>query len=397
MNKALLSSLDVEGRRVFVRVDFNVPLSAGGAVSDDRRIRASVPTIRAILDRGGSVVAASHLGRPKGKPSAEKSLAPCAPVLSSLLGREVTMAPDSAGAATEALARGLKPGAVLLLENLRFHPGEEANEAAFAASLAGLAERYVNDAFGSAHRAHASVAAICGHFERPSAGLLMEKEIDYLSRLRGSPARPYMALLGGAKVSDKIELIESLLSKVDIILIGGAMAYTFLRAMGTPTGASLVEEEKVGMASELLERARAAGVEILLPVDHVVGDPASGAPAGVTAGAGIADGQAAFDIGPRTAEAFSAEAAKAATILWNGPLGRFEVKGYATGTRRVAGAIAEATSKGALSVIGGGDSAAAVKVFGMEAGFSHISTGGGASLEFLSGRELPGVKALAAA
>lgn len=398
MSKAALSTLDPDGKRVFVRVDFNVPLKeerGSPAVADDRRIRATLPTLEEILRRGGSVVAASHLGRPKGRHVPEMSLAPCAPVLGDLLGRKVEMAPSCEGPEVEKMARGLKPGSVMLLENLRFHPGEESNDDAFASRLAGLADLYVNDAFGSAHRAHASVAAICGHFDKPAAGLLMEKEISALSRLQGAPARPYVAVLGGAKVSDKIELIESLLSRVDAILIGGAMAITFLKARGITVGASRVEEDKVGLAGELLAKAESAEVKVLLPQDHVAGNPASDEAVGVTADAGVPEGQAAFDIGPRTAQAFGGEVAGAKTILWNGPLGRFEVKGYATGTRRVAAAIAQATSDGALSIVGGGDSAAAVKSFGMEDGFSHISTGGGASLEFLSGRKLPGVEALA--
>jgi phosphoglycerate kinase len=397
MNKAAASSLDVRGKRVFLRVDFNVPLTGDGKVADDMRIRATLPTIRDLLDRGAAVVAASHLGRPKGKRVEGMSLAPCAPVLAGHLGRDVAMAPACAGPDVASMAGALAPGKVLLLENLRFDPGEEANNDAFAASLASLADLYVNDAFGSAHRAHASVAAICAHFDRPSAGLLMQREIDYLSRLLGETARPYVAILGGAKVSDKIELIDNLLPRVDAILIGGAMAYTFLAARGIATGASKLESEKVGLAGELLSKAEASGVRILLPADHVVGDPESGVPAGVTRDQSVEPGRAAFDIGPATAVAFSEEVASARTILWNGPLGRFEVKGYATGTRRVAAAIVKATEAGALSVVGGGDSAAAVRELGMESGFSHISTGGGASLEFLSGRKLPGVEALAPA
>ncbi len=395
MNKADVTSLDVRGKRVFVRVDYNVPLDASGKVADDRRIRATLPTLGSILDRGGSILAASHLGRPRGKASAAMSLAPCAPVLAALAGRQVVMAPDCTGESVAALARALRPGEILLLENLRFHPGEESNDGAFAASLAALADLYVNDAFGSAHRAHASVAAICGHFARPAAGLLMQREIDYLSRLLGGAERPYVAILGGAKVSDKIELIENLLTRVDALLIGGAMAYTFLRARGVPTGASRVEADKVELAAELIRKAARAGVRLLLPSDHVLGDPESGTPLGVSSGEAVEEGRAAFDVGPRTAALFAEEVGSARTILWNGPLGRFEVKGYATGTRRLASAIAAATRQGALSIVGGGDSAAAIKEMGLEEGFSHISTGGGASLEFLSGRRLPGVDALA--
>ncbi len=395
MKKARLASLDISGKRVFVRVDFNVPLTSDGKVADDRRVRATVPTLREILERGGSIVAASHLGRPKGQRKPQFSLAPCAEALGEIIGRPVTMAPDCVGEETAAIARSLQPGGVLLLENLRFHPGEEANDAEFAGSLAAHADLYVNDAFGSAHRAHASVAAICGHFERPAAGLLMEREIDYLSRLLASPERPYVAVMGGAKVSDKIELIENLLPRIDRLLIGGAMAYTFLKARGVQVGASLVEEERLDLARGLEEKARAADVKLLLPVDHVTGEPDSAIPAGTTPAEAVPEGMAGYDIGPRTAGLFGQEIAGAKTILWNGPVGRFEVEGFAAGTRLVASAIAAATDRGSLSVVGGGDSAAALKALGMESQFSHISTGGGASLEFLSGRELPGVAALA--
>jgi phosphoglycerate kinase len=398
MKKADLASLDVKGKRVFVRVDYNVPLAAKDGVTrvaDDRRIRATLPTLEKILKRGGSVVAASHLGRPKGRKVAEMSLSPCASTLAEISGRRVDLAPDCDGDETVKMARDLRPGSVLLLENLRFHPGEEANDDAFAGRLASLADLYVNDAFGSAHRAHASVAAICGHFERPAAGDLMEKEIRYLSRLLASPDRPYAALLGGAKVGDKLPLIENLLSRVDTLLIGGAMAYTFLRARGIRVGASKVEEDRIDLAGGLFRKAEEAGVQLILPTDHVTGDPESSAPIGVTRDASVEEGQAALDIGPMTAAAFSEEIGRARTILWNGPLGRFEVKGFATGTRRVASAIISATGEGALSVVGGGDSAAALKAMQMEEGFSHISTGGGASLEFLSGRKLPGLEALA--
>jgi phosphoglycerate kinase len=395
MKKAALASLDISGKRVFVRVDFNVPLTSDGKVADDRRIRATVPTLQKILERGGSIVAASHLGRPKGQRKPQFSLSPCATALGEIIGRPVTMAPDCIGEETAGIARSLQPGGVLLLENLRFHPGEQANDAEFAASLATHGHLYVNDAFGSAHRAHASVAAICSHFERPAAGLLMEREIDYLSRLLASPERPYVAVMGGAKVSDKIELIENLLPRIDRLLVGGAMAYTFLKARGVQVGASLVEEEKLELARALEEKARAASVKLLLPADHVTGEPDSTSPAGTTPTEAVPQGMAGYDIGPRTAELFGEEIAGAKTILWNGPVGRFEVEGFAAGTRRVASAIAAATNRGSLSVVGGGDSAAALKALGMESRFSHISTGGGASLEFLSGRELPGVAALA--
>lgn len=395
MKKAGVSTLDVSGKRVFVRVDYNVPLGPDGRVTDDRRIRETIPTLRSILDRGGSAVLASHLGRPKGKRDPRLSLAPCAGALSPLLGAAVRMAPDCVGEETAAMARSLGRGDLLLLENLRFHPEEEANDGAFAALLASLADLYVNDAFGSAHRAHASVAAVCRHFKSPAAGLLMEREISYLSRLIGSPERPYLAVLGGVKVSDKIELIESLLAKVDALIVGGAMAYTFLMARGVEVGSSLVEADRLGLARSLEEKARARNVKFLLPVDHVEAVSEGEGPGRLTTGEAVTKGLLAFDIGPRTSTLFSEEIGRARTILWNGPMGRFEVKGFATGTRRIAQAIAAASGKGALSVVGGGDSAAAVKTFGLEGRLSHISTGGGASLEFLSGRTLPGVAALA--
>jgi phosphoglycerate kinase len=293
------------------------------------------------------------------------------------------------------MARALGRGDVLLLENLRFHPEEERNDDAFAASLAALADLYVNDAFGSAHRAHASVAAVCGHFKTPAAGLLMEREISYLSRLVEAPERPYLAALGGAKVSDKIELIQNLLGKVDSLVIGGAMAYTFLRSRGVETGASLVEIDKIDLARSLEDEARTRKVKILLPIDHVEATSEQDAPGRLTTGDAVTPGYAALDVGPRTSNLFSEEIGRARTVLWNGPMGRFEVKGFVTGTRRLAQAISAATERGALTVVGGGDSAAAVKAFGLEEKFSHISTGGGAALEFLSGRLLPGVAALA--
>src|SRR6266850_1774334 len=371
MKKMSVSSLGVHGKRVFVRVDYNVPVGPDGAVTDDRRIRETVPTLRAILDGGGSLVLASHLGRPKGRRDPKYSLAPCSGALAPLRGAPVTAAPDCVGNEAAAMARSLAPGGVLLLENLRFHPQEEANEPEFAASLASLADLYVNDAFGSAHRSHASVAEICRHFKTPAAGLLMEREIAYLSRLMEAPAKPYCAVLGGAK------------------------AYTFLKARGVEIGASLLEADKVDLARDLEEKARSRGVRLILPVDHVEAASESEAPGKLTTAEAITAGCKAFDIGPRTSTLFSDEIGRARTILWNGPMGKFEVKGFATGTRRIASAIAAATDRGSLSVVGGGDSAAAVKAFGLEGRLSHISTGGGASLEFLSGRILPGVAALA--
>jgi phosphoglycerate kinase len=382
--------LDVAGKRVFVRVDFNVPLE-GGRVADDTRVRASLPTIDLIRGRGGRVVAASHLGRPKGRPVPSMGLRPVAVRLEEILKAKVQMAEDCVGPAAEAASRALQDGEVLLLENLRFHPEEEKNDAGFAARLAALGDCYVNDAFGSAHRAHASVAAITRHLPA-AAGLLMDREIEMLSRLRDAPGKPYVAILGGAKVSDKIELIESLLQSVDAILIGGAMAYTFLKAEGTPVGGSRVEEGHLDAARAITARARAASVRILLPSDHVVAaSPDPGAESRTTPGAEIPSGLVGLDIGPRSRSMFAEALRQAATIFWNGPVGLFEVPPYDAGTLAVASAIA-ATS--AFSVVGGGDSVAAVTRLGLADRFTHLSTGGGASLEFLSGVELPGLLAL---
>ncbi|HET8946549.1 MAG TPA: phosphoglycerate kinase [Candidatus Polarisedimenticolia bacterium] len=383
--------LPAQGRRVFLRVDFNVPLE-GGRITDDTRLRAALPTIDLLRRGGSSIVLASHLGRPKGKPTPSASLAPVATRLGELLQRPVPLAPDCVGPEAERLARALAQGDLLLLENLRFHAEEEKNDDGFAQALAGLGEAYVDDAFGAAHRAHASVAAIARHLKPAAAGLLMEREIGMLSRLRDRPDKPYIALLGGAKVSDKIDLIENLLPRVDAILVGGAMAYTFLKAAGVPVGGSRVEADRVEAARETVARARARGVRLLLPIDHVVADgPQAGRPHATTDGEAIPDGQVGLDVGPKTRAAFAAEIAGARTVFWNGPLGLFEVPPYDQGTLAAARAIAEARC---FSVVGGGDSVAAVTRLGLAERFSHVSTGGGASLEFLSGLELPGVAAL---
>jgi phosphoglycerate kinase len=387
-----VADLDVAGKRVFVRVDYNVPLR-DGQVADDRRIRESLPTVKHILTGGGKPILASHLGRPKGKPVAEMSLAPVAPVLERLLGAPVRFAPSCVGDEAQAAAAALAPGEALLLENLRFHPEEEKNDPGFAARLASLADLYVNDAFGSAHRAHASTEAIARLLPLAAAGFLMDKELGALSRLQSHPDRPYVAILGGAKISDKIPLVENLLSKVDAFAIGGAMAYTFLRARGAGTGDSRVEESQVEFVRALLDRARAAGVAIHLPEDHValaagVDDPAAARTIDTES---IPDGWRGVDIGPASARRFAQHLATARTVLWNGPLGWFEKKPFDAGTRAVAEAVAGGRS---FSVIGGGDTAAAVAEFGLDGRFGHVSTGGGASLEFLSGLVLPGVAAL---
>ena len=391
LGKLSVGDLEVSGRRVFLRVDFNVPLQAG-RVADDTRIRASLPTIRLLLERGARVVAASHLGRPKGKPDPAFSLAPAAARLGELLGSEAPLAEDCVGPAVEERARALAPGRALLLENLRFHREEEANDDRFAAGLARLADLYVNDAFGSAHRAHASVEGITRHLPFAAAGLLMGREIEALERLRFRPEKPYVAILGGAKVSDKIALLENLLGRVDAVLVGGAMAYTFLKARGVGVGGSRVEADRIEAARRILAQAQERGVRLLLPVDHVAAaSPAAGAPSRVVDGETIPDGLVGLDVGPRTRAAFAREIEAARTIFWNGPLGLFETPPYDAGTLAAARAIAGAR---AWSVVGGGDSVAAVTRLGLADRFSHVSTGGGASLEFLSGETLPGIAAL---
>jgi phosphoglycerate kinase len=387
-----LQDLDVRGRRVFVRVDFNVPIK-NGAITDDTRIRASLPTIKQLLDRGATVILASHLGRPKGKPNPEFSLRPLAERVSQLVGKPVTFADDSVGEPARQAIERAGPGGVVLLENLRFHAGEEKNDPAFAKGLAELADVYVNDAFGSAHRAHASTEGIVHHVKESAAGLLMGKEVEYLGRVLESPDRPFVAVLGGAKVSDKLEVIENLIAKVDALLIGGAMAYTFFKARGVPVGKSLVEEELVGTARDLERRAKERGLRLELPVDHVVAPKlAADAPAETLAVGDAAIGdRMGLDIGPKTIETYRSVIAGARTVIWNGPMGVFEIDQFASGTVEVAKAVANV--KG-ITVIGGGDSIAAVAKAGVTDRITHISTGGGASLEFLGGRTLPGVAAL---
>jgi phosphoglycerate kinase len=386
MSKLSIKDLDLNGKTIFVRVDFNVPLSAdGNEITSDKRIRASLPTIQYALDHNAGVVLASHLGRPKGKPNPAMSLKPVAARLRELLGKPVVMAPDCVG--PETLALRPKPGEVVLLENLRFHAEEEANDPAFSKQLAAMADLYVNDAFGSAHRAHASTVGIVSYLPVAAAGLLMDKEIEWLTRATKNPDRPCVALLGGAKVSDKIEVIVNLMKVVDKLLIGGAMAYTFMRAENKPTGKSLVEEDKIELAKQLLANS---GGKLHLPFDHVlVREIKPGAANEVSTE--IAADQIAVDIGPKTVEEYSKIIGSAKTIIWNGPMGIFEMPPFDKGTVALAKAVA---NSGAVSVVGGGDSEKAIKTAGVTDKITHVSTGGGASLEFLSGLELPGVTAL---
>ena len=386
MSTLSIRDLDLAGKRVFIRVDFNVPLAAGGReITSDKRIRASLPTIKYALEKGAGVILASHLGRPKGKPNPEMSLKPIAVKLAELLGKPVAMAPDCVGPAVEAMLP--KPGEVLLLENLRFHPEEEKNDPEFSKQLANLCDVYVNDAFGSAHRAHASTVGMIAFVKQAAAGLLMDKEIEYLTKAVKSPARPCVAILGGAKVSDKIEVIQNLMKVVDKLMIGGAMAYTFLRARGEGTGKSLVEEDKIDLARQLMAEA---GSKLMLPVDHVV---AAELKAGVESKVvdKVPDGLMGLDIGPKTIAAYEQVISGAKTVIWNGPMGVFETPPFDKGTVALAKAVA---ASGAVSVVGGGDSEKAIKSAGVSDKISHISTGGGASLEFLAGIELPGVAAL---
>jgi phosphoglycerate kinase len=398
MSKLSIRDLSLNDHRVLMRVDFNVPLE-DGRVIDDTRIRETLPTVEYALRHGARVVLVSHLGRPKGKPNPKMSLKPVAERLRMLLDKElnpdenVGFCPDCVGPEAQEMAGQLEKGQTLLLENLRFHPEEEANDEKFAKQLASLADFYVNDAFGAAHRAHASTVGVTKFVKKSAAGLLMEKELEYLGKVLKKPEHPFIAILGGAKVSDKIGVIRNLLDKVDALIIGGGMAYTFLKAQGEPIGKSLVEEDKLDLARQLLQEAKKHKLKFLLPVDHVIADKIDASAIVKTVASGqIPANMMALDIGPKTTEIFTEAISEARTIVWNGPMGVFEVSPFAKGTFKIAHAVAE--NAGAVSIVGGGDSVSAVHAAGVADKITHISTGGGASLEFLEGKKLPGVEAL---
>jgi len=391
LNKKTIEDIQVSGKKVLVRCDFNVPLDADKNITDETRINAALPTIKYLLDNGAAVILCSHLGRPKGEFNMKYSLAPVAKRLSEKLGFEVKLAEDVIGPSAKALAAAVEPGKAVLLENVRFHAEEEKNDPEFAKELASMAEIYVSDAFGTVHRAHASTAGVASYLPAV-AGYLIGKELDFLGNAVENPVRPFVAILGGAKVKDKIGVIRNLLQKVDVLLIGGGMAYTFQKALGGKVGNSLLDEERIELAKELMAEAEAKGVKLLLPVDNVCGDTFANDCERITAHSrNIPDGFEGLDIGPETIELFAAEVKKAKTVVWNGPMGCFEMPNFAKGTLAIASALAESEC---ISIIGGGDSAAAVTQMGLADKMSHISTGGGASLEFLEGKVLPGVAAL---
>ncbi len=394
MNKLSIDDLQLSGRKVLMRVDFNVPLK-DGRVTDDLRIRESLPSINKVVNGSGKLILMSHLGRPKGGPSPEFSLKPVVPVLEKLTGKKVHFGADCVGAAAEQAVAELKSGEILLLENLRFHKEEEANDPDFAQKLAFLGDVYVNDAFGSAHRAHASTEGVTKYFDQSAAGYLMKKELEFLGGALNNPKRPFAALLGGAKISGKIDVITNLLGKVEKVLVGGGMAFTFLKAQGKEIGGSLLEADKLDLAADLLKQAAAKNVKLILPVDFACAAEISNeATVSYHAAGSIPANLKGLDIGPESVKLFSKELSDCRTVVWNGPMGVFETDKFAVGTMEMAKVLAQLTSGGTITVVGGGDSAAAVAKSGLEKKFSHISTGGGASLEFLEGKLLPGVAAL---
>jgi phosphoglycerate kinase len=395
MNTKTIDDIDLKGKKVLIRVDFNVPMSDDGKITDDKRIVESLPTIRKVMDKGGIPILMSHLGRPKGGPTPEFSLKPVAKHLSALLNTNVKFADDCIGKATQQIVETLQSGDVLMLENLRFHAEEEKNNPDFAKQLASYGNVYVNDAFGTAHRAHASTEGVTKFVKPCVAGYLMKKEIEYLAQAVENPRRPYVAILGGAKISGKIDVIQNLVNKVDVLVIGGGMAFTFFRAQDLEVGDSLVEQDKIGLAKQILEEVKAKNRRLILPVDCVIADKFdNAAQRRVVPITKMQAGWRGLDIGPETIKLIRLETKNAKTIVWNGPMGVFEMSNFAEGTLEVGKILAEATKSGATTIVGGGDSAAAVAQMGLEANISHVSTGGGASLEFLEGKVLPGVAAL---
>jgi phosphoglycerate kinase len=395
LKKLSIDKLNLKNKRVLVRVDFNVPLDDNLNITDDRRITSSLPTINKIIEEGGKAILMSHLGRPKGKPNPKYSLKPAAKRLGELLSKDVKLAPDCIGEEVTKIVADMKPGDVLLLENLRFHEEEEKNDLQFAKNLAAIGDIYINDAFGSAHRAHASTEGVTKFLEKSAAGYLMQKELDFLGTAISDPQRPYCAILGGSKISGKIDVITNLLNKVDTLLIGGGMAFTFFKAEGKEIGKSLLEEEKIDLAKDVLKKVKNSGIKFLLPVDVVIADEFKNeSPSQEVEIENIPADKMGLDIGRKTINLFKKEILNAKTIIWNGPMGVFEMDNFAKGTFAIAEALAEATTKGSITIIGGGDSAAAISKAGLDEKVSHVSTGGGASLEFLEGKILPGVDAL---
>lgn len=395
MAKKIIDDVVLQHKKVLMRCDFNVPLDENGRITDDRRITASLPSIQKVLKENGSLILCSHLGRPKGKKMPEMSLKPVAEKLTTLLGLKVTLTDDCIGEKTDKLKKELKPGEVLLLENLRFHDGETKNDPEFARELAKGCDIYINDAFGTAHRAHASTEGVTHFVDQSLAGYLIEKEIKYLDRAVNNPKRPLLAILGGAKISGKIDVIKNLFNKVDSLIIGGGMVFTFFKAKGLEIGTSLLEEDRLEMARDLLQEAENRGISMLLPEDVIIANAYdNNASRNTVSVDNIPSDWMGLDIGPATVDRFGTEIKKSNTIVWNGPMGVFEMDNFAVGTRKIAELIAEASDKGATSIVGGGDSAAAISKFGLESRISHISTGGGASLEFLEGKILPGIEAL---